>query len=190
MARRVERLLASLRDLPDDEAVATVQLEPVWAVPPTEDTAGELRARSLLALVHTRYPAALDLVAEALADPLARVRMAAATAIGDTCALGASAVLRLKIRLGDSEPEVIGNAVGSLLAIDGSAGLAVAEERRTSTSTASEGDRGSRRRAAPTRARVLRPSGVRPRRVRVATDPRGSMMTSRVRSPTATGVER
>jgi hypothetical protein len=53
---------------------------PYGAIPPHEDTAGELRARSLLALVHTGYAGALDLAAEALADPLARVRVAAATA--------------------------------------------------------------------------------------------------------------
>jgi HEAT repeat protein len=115
---------------------ATIQLEPVWGIPPHEDTAGELRARSLLALVHTGYPGALDLAAEALADPLSRVRIAAATAIGDTGAPGASAVLRLKIAIGDEEPEVIGTTVGALLALDAAAGLAAAERLLGSESDA------------------------------------------------------
>jgi hypothetical protein len=106
---------------------ATIQREPVWADPPYVDTAGEVRARSLLALVHTRYPGALDLVAEALADPLARVRIAAAQALGDSGAVGATAVLRFKIALGDLEPEVTGAAVGSLLALDATAALGIAE---------------------------------------------------------------
>ena len=109
------------------QGAKTVQLEPVFAVPPYEDTAGELRSRSLLALVHTGYPSALDLAAEALADPLSRVRIAAATAVGDTGALGASAVLRLKLAVGDEEPEVMGSAVGALMAHDATAGLAAAE---------------------------------------------------------------
>jgi HEAT repeat protein len=109
------------------QGLATVQLEPVWGDPPHEDTAGELRARSLLALVHTGYAEALDLAAEALADPLARVRIAAATAVGDTGALGATAVLRLKLSIGDEEPEVIGTVVGALVALDAIAGLAAAE---------------------------------------------------------------
>jgi HEAT repeat protein len=115
---------------------ATIQLEPVWGIPPHEDTAGELRARSLLALVHTGYPGALDLAAEALADPFVRVRVAAATAIGDTGALGASAVLRLKIAIGDEEPEVIGTAVGALVALDAAGGLAAAERLLGSESDA------------------------------------------------------
>ncbi len=115
---------------------ATIQVEPVWGIPPHEDTAGELRARSLLALVHTGYAGALDLAAEALADPLTRVRIAAATAIGDTGAPGGGAVLRLKIAIGDDEPEVIGTAVGALLALDTAAGLGVAERLLGSESDA------------------------------------------------------
>lgn len=109
------------------EGLATVQLEPVWGDPPHEDTAGELRARSLLALAHTGYAGALDLAAEALADPLARVRIAAATALGDTGAPGASAVLRLKLAIGDDEPEVIGTVISALVALDAVAGLGAAE---------------------------------------------------------------
>jgi hypothetical protein len=118
------------------EGAATVQLEPVFGIPLHEDTAGELRARSLLALVHTGYPGALDLAAEALADPLARVRIAAATAVGDSGAIGATAVLRLKLAIGDSEPEVIGTVVGALLALDATAGLAAAERLLASDSDA------------------------------------------------------
>jgi HEAT repeat protein len=115
---------------------ATIQLEPVWGIPPHEDTAGELRARSLLALAHTGYPGALDLAAEALADPLSRVRIAAATAIGDTGALGGSAALRLKLAVGDEEPEVMGTAVSALLALDAVAGLTAAERLLASDSDA------------------------------------------------------
>jgi hypothetical protein len=102
----------------------TFQLEPVWGG--SEDSAGELRARSLLALVHTRFPGALDRVAELLADPLPKVRAAAAIAAGDGGQVGASALLRFKIAQGDDDPDVLGSATSSLLSLDPAGGVEVA----------------------------------------------------------------
>lgn len=108
-----------------EQGLATVQLEPVMGG--QVDTAGEVRARSLLALVHLRPVDALDRVAESLADPLPAVRLAAALAAGDTGERGATALLRLKIALGDEDPEVTGAAVASLVSLAPAAGLLVAE---------------------------------------------------------------
>jgi hypothetical protein len=102
-----------------------VQMEPVWGG--SEDTAGTLRAICLLALPgcgDIRREQILRFLVDALAEPDPAVRSDAARAIaamgGDDSAL----LLRLKARLGDKEPAVIGQVFESLLALERSQALA------------------------------------------------------------------
>jgi len=82
-----------------------------------EDTAAELRGVCGLAHAHAGRSDALDVLAELLADPQRMARSAAAQALGDSGRPDATALLRFKIRTGDSEPAVIGACFGSLLAL-------------------------------------------------------------------------
>lgn len=95
--------------------VRLVQQEPVWGG--KEDTAAELRGVCAMAFAHAHRPDALDVCADLLADPERMARAAAAQALGDSGRPDASALLRYKVRLGDTEPEVIAAALGSLLAL-------------------------------------------------------------------------
>jgi hypothetical protein len=140
-------LAQALKDLDHDESepfvhgLHHVQMEPVWGG--QEDTATTLRGTCVLALVHCRdlpRAAILRHLADALADPVASVRVEAARALelmdGDDSAL----LLRLKARLGDELPQVTGQAIESLLAIEGESGLPFAAEflRAESSETAQE----------------------------------------------------
>ena len=62
-----------------------------------------------------------------LADPEAPARADAALAIGQAGSEGGLLVLRLKARLGDPEPPVIGQVFSSLLALDGSEAVSFLE---------------------------------------------------------------
>lgn len=99
-----------------------VQMEPVWggAGGPWEvDTAGTLRGTCLLALIDCRVDdvTLLNLLADALADPLKEVRVDAALALSHAGIPESTAVLRLKAKLGDPELEVTGQCLASLLAL-------------------------------------------------------------------------
>jgi hypothetical protein len=100
-------------------AVAHVQLEKGWG-PPT-DTAGGLRGHALMGLVGVEYPDTPLLIADRLADPEPRCRAAAARcalAWGDR-ALG-QALLRLRLRVGERDPDVLAELFAALLALGGS----------------------------------------------------------------------
>lgn len=140
-------LAQALKDLDHDESepfvhgLHHVQMEPVWGG--QEDTATTLRGTCVLALVHCRdlpRAAILRHLADALADPVASVRVEATRTLelmdGDDSAL----LLRLKARLGDELPQVTGQAIESLLAIEGESGLPFAAEflRAESSETAQE----------------------------------------------------
>lgn len=79
------------------------------------DTAAELRGICGLAHAHFSRPDALDVLADLLADPEVPTRIAAAQALGDAGRADASALLRYKLRLGDTHGEVVGAAAGALL---------------------------------------------------------------------------
>ena len=96
-----------------------VQMEPVWGG--QEDTASTLRGICLLALVactDLKRQEILRHLVNALTEAAAPVRVDAARALaqmgGDECAL----LLRLKARMGDSEPSVTGQALEGLLALE------------------------------------------------------------------------
>lgn len=92
-----------------------VQMEPVWGG--RADTAGPLRSACGFGLVRMGSRQALDVAAELLADPEARVRAEAARALGYSESEYATPVLRLKALAGDVEEEVIGECLTALLSI-------------------------------------------------------------------------
>ena len=86
--------------------------------PDPEDTAAELRAVSLNALINMGYREALFLAVDLLADKEAITRRGAAEALGLCRAADAELVLRMKARQGDSDPDVTGACLTALLEIN------------------------------------------------------------------------
>jgi HEAT repeat protein len=117
-------IAAALKDLGYDEpepfyrGLAHVQWEPVWGG--QEDSAGALRATCLVALPACRADTMELLVrmTDALADRDKGVRAEAAAAIAHLGHEAGAAILRLKARLGDEEPEVLGRCFSGLLALE------------------------------------------------------------------------
>lgn len=108
-----------------ERLVAYRQLEPVWGG--REDTAGNLRIQALRGFCEhplARNAQVLNVLAEALVDANPRVRVEAAQLLGQSGLEGASAVIRLKLRLGDAEPEILGHLLRGLVVLEGEAGLA------------------------------------------------------------------
>jgi HEAT repeat protein len=60
----------------------------------------------------------LPLLVDALADPAKEVRVAAALALGAVGTDAAGLVLRLKVRVGDEDPDVLSECLSGLLAVD------------------------------------------------------------------------
>ena len=56
-----------------------------------------------------------------MADPARDVRIASAVALGAVGGEAAGLVLRLKVRLGDEDPDVVSECLGGLLAVDAAA---------------------------------------------------------------------
>lgn len=96
--------------------VRHVQREPVWGG--SVDTAIELRGVCALGLVRSDYPDALIELADLLADPepMARVAAAQAIAYSERDDVGLP-LLRVKARLGDSEPRVTAACFAALLTL-------------------------------------------------------------------------
>jgi HEAT repeat protein len=103
-----------------------VQLEPVWGG--TEDSAPPLRAAAVVALARAAGSSSLPLLVDALADPAKDVRIAAALALGAVGTEAAGLVLRLKVRVGDDDPDVLSECLGGLLAVDPKENLAIVIE--------------------------------------------------------------
>jgi HEAT repeat protein len=96
-----------------------VQMEPVWGG--QEDTAAQLRAMCLLALVQCtdlRRIEVLRKLVDAMTDPAERVRIEVVGAIEQMSGDEASLVLRLKAHLGDERPIVIGQVFDALLNLE------------------------------------------------------------------------
>jgi HEAT repeat protein len=108
------------------QGVRFVQAEPVWGG--TQDTAGPLRGACGLGLVRLNHEEALPAVADLLADPEKTARVAAAQALGYCYANEAVPLLRLKIRLGDAEPQVLSECFASLLKVAPSQAVPVVAE--------------------------------------------------------------
>jgi hypothetical protein len=92
-----------------------VQREP--AFPEAVDAAAPLRGVCAHALVHSSDPDALVEVGPLLGDPEASTRAEAASALGADGSPAAGALLHLKVRLGDPEPNVISACFRALLRI-------------------------------------------------------------------------
>jgi hypothetical protein len=114
----IARALHQLDRWEDDVFVRGVtceQLEPVWGG--REDSAAELRGVCGLAYAHAGRSDSLDVLADLLADRERIARTAAAQALGDTGRPDATALLRFKVKTGDTEPAVVSACFGSLLAL-------------------------------------------------------------------------
>jgi HEAT repeat protein len=90
-----------------------VQEEPVWGG--VRDTAAGLRAGCALAVVRIGHPRACALLVDLMADADRTVRIAAAQALTASGSSAALLLIRLKARLGDEDPEVIGECLAGLL---------------------------------------------------------------------------
>ncbi|MDB5352031.1 MAG: hypothetical protein JWN86_3278 [Planctomycetota bacterium] len=108
------------------KAAKHVQFEPVWGG--TEDSAPPLRAAALVALARAEGSSSLPILVDALADPAKDVRVAAAVALGAVGGEGAGLVLRLKVRVGDKDPDVLSECLGGLLAVDPKLNLPLVSE--------------------------------------------------------------
>lgn len=113
-AREREVYLAGIR---------CVQFEPSF--PKAADVAGPLRGLAAQALVHSNDREALAEVGPLLADPDPIARAEAASALGADGSLAAGALVHLKVRTGDAEPDVLGACFRALLRIAPSRYLAV-----------------------------------------------------------------
>jgi hypothetical protein len=102
-----------------------VQMEPVWGG--QEDTASMLRGICVLGLVASsdvRREEVLRCLVEALTEKAQTVRLEAVRAIAEMGGDEAPLLLRLKARMGDAEPPVVGQVFDSLLALEGREAIA------------------------------------------------------------------
>ena len=104
-------------------AARHIQPEPVWGG--TEDSAPPLRAAALVALARAEGTSCLPVLVDAMADPAKDVRIASAVALGAVGGEAVGLVLRLKVRLGDRDPDVVSECLGGLLAVDAAANLPI-----------------------------------------------------------------
>lgn len=117
-------IATTLKDLGYDESepfyrgLSHVQWEPVWGG--REDSAGALRATCVVALPGCRADTFELLVklSDALADRDRGVRAEAALTLGHIGHEAGAAPLRLKAKMGDPEPEVLGACFSAMLALD------------------------------------------------------------------------
>jgi hypothetical protein len=82
---------------------------------PPVDAAAKLRAISALALARTAYPAALDEVVSLLVDEWPEARVGAVRALAVNGGEAGALLLKLKILLGESEPDVLAECFSGLL---------------------------------------------------------------------------
>ncbi len=102
------------------------QMEPTWGG--SVDTAVDVRNSCAMGLVACGYSRALHEVTLLLNDSEARARQGAVRAIACGIPREAELLLRLKILLGDSEPEVIGECFAGLLSAAPDESVAFVEE--------------------------------------------------------------
>jgi HEAT repeat protein len=97
--------------------IGYAQWEPAWGG--RTDTAGALRGACAVALTSSALPdlEILELLADALADPLAEVRLEAARAVEQMNREEGVLLLRLKALVGDAEPGVQGQCFTSYLSL-------------------------------------------------------------------------
>lgn len=95
------------------QGIHHVQMEAVWGG--KEDTAAVLRGTCALGLVRMNYPDVMSELADLLADPKPEARVAAARAIAYNDNSQGVPLLRLKLRMGDKEPQVLSECFVALL---------------------------------------------------------------------------
>lgn len=101
------------------QGLSHVQEEPVWTRK-VEDTAAELRGRCAIALMDAQVQRAWVPVTLLLLDKFPAARAGAATAIGRSGHTDVGVpVLRLKLAVGELDPEVLSAALRSLLMLQG-----------------------------------------------------------------------
>ena len=114
-------IIDALNELDDQQpdvllkGVRYVQMEPRWGK--SEDSAAPVRAGSAIGLVRVDYRGTLPILVDLLADPVRTVRIAAAQALAAHGSDAALLLLRLKARLGDAEPDVIGECLAGLMRV-------------------------------------------------------------------------
>jgi HEAT repeat protein len=113
------------------QGIRHVQLEPVWGG--KEDTAVSLRGVCALGLVKMNYPDVLNLLADLLADSIPLARSAAVKAIAYHGYSQGVPLLRLKVRMGDRDPQVLSDCFTALLQLAPSASLEVVAEFLTAS---------------------------------------------------------
>jgi HEAT repeat protein len=101
---------------PDVYLRGIMHRQPEPSFGPPIDTAAPLRVCCAAALLETRHPLALLEVAPLLADPEANARAGVASVLGAVGGEACEALLRLKVRSGDREPQVMGACLQGLLA--------------------------------------------------------------------------
>lgn len=95
------------------QGIRHVQMEPVWGG--REDTAAGLRGICALGLVRMNYPDVLSELADLLADPIPSARAAAVKAIAYNGSAQGVPLLRLKVRIGDKDLQVLSECFTALL---------------------------------------------------------------------------
>ena len=95
--------------------IAYRQLEPVWGG--RADTATDVRCSCAMGLAASGHLRAVAELTGLLNDPEVPVRCGAARAISCGNPFEAEAVLRLKVQIGDTEPQVLGECFEALLTI-------------------------------------------------------------------------
>jgi hypothetical protein len=100
-----------------------VQMEPAYGGP--VDTAVALRVESALGLAAMLHPDALPVLTDLLVDPEPSPRAAAAQALSYVGGQAAALLLRLKIRTGEPDPEVLAACFEALLSVDPRDGVAL-----------------------------------------------------------------
>lgn len=90
-----------------------IQMEPVWGG--SIDTAPGLRGFCALGLVRMHYPDSMLELADLLADPESEARIGAARAIAYSENPQGVPLLRLKVKIGDADPQVLSECFVALL---------------------------------------------------------------------------
>jgi HEAT repeat protein len=109
-----------------------VQMEPVWGG--QEDTASTLRGICMLGLAtcsDIRRETVLRALVDGMTDPAQNVRVEALRAVAEMGGDEAPLLLRLKARVGDREPPVVGQTFDALLALEGAAAIPFVSEFMT-----------------------------------------------------------
>jgi HEAT repeat protein len=108
------------------QGIKHVQMEPVWGG--KVDTAPGLRGFCALGLVRMNYPLVMVELADLLADPEPEARINAARAIAYTENSQGVPLLRLKVKIGDKDPQVLSECFIALLKLAPDSSLSLVTE--------------------------------------------------------------